>query len=110
MVIAPGNNVPLAGVGNYVGFFRLQTQQRLTVQCDPALVAALVASDGTITSQALYWDVTNYRITLTTSGGNFALPTSTRLLSVNTNSKVVAYNSGTGAVTWTAGDAAIILI
>ena len=110
MVIVPGPSAPIAAVGNYVAFFRNASNIRIAVQADPALVAALVASDGSISSQALYWDVTNYRITLTTSGGNWALPTSVRLLSVNTNSKVVSYDSGTGAVTWVAGDAAIILV
>src|SRR5579875_1642227 len=88
MVITPGANAPQAAAGNSVGFFRLGTQQRLAVKCDPALVSALVSADGAINSQALYWDVTNYQITLTTSGGNWALPTSIKLLSVNTNSKI----------------------
>lgn len=110
MVIVPGGSVPLAASGNYVAFFRSGSQQRLAVQADPALYSALASADGSIASQALYWDVTNYRITLTTSGGNWALPTSTRLLSLSQNSKIVSYNSGTGAATWTSGDAAIILI
>jgi len=110
MIIVPGPSVPVAAVGNYVSFYRSGSNIRIAVQADPALVAALVSADGSISSQSLYWDVTNYRLTLTTSGGNWALPTTVRLLSVNTNSKIVSYNSGTGAVTWTAGDAAIILI
>lgn len=110
MVVTPGNSVPLAAVGNGVGFFRYGTQQRLAVQVDPALVATLTSADALINATALYWDVTNYRVTATTTGGNFALPTNTKLLSVNTNSKIVSYNSGTGAVTWSTGDAAIILI
>jgi hypothetical protein len=110
MVVTSGNNVPVAAVGNYVAFFRTGTNARLGVQCDPALVAAIQSAGDAINSQALFWDVTNFRITLTTTGGNFALPTSTRLLSVNTNSKIVSFNSGTGAVTWTTGDAAIIIL
>lgn len=108
MVITPGNTVPLASIKNGVQFFRLGTNQRIAVQADPALAAGV--SGDSISAAALYWDVTNYRVTLTTSGGNFALPTSTRLLSINSNSKIVSYNSGTGAVTWTSGSAAIILI
>ena len=108
MVINTGNTVPLAASGNYVSFFRLGTNVRLAVACDPAIVTALNSSDGSITSQALYWDVTNYRITLATTGSNFALPTSIRLLSVNTNSKIVSWSSPNA--TWAAGDAAIILI
>lgn len=110
MVITPGNSVPLASVNNYVAFYRLQTQQRVAVQADPALAAAISGDSVAAAGAALYWDVTNYRVTTTSSGGNFALPASTRLLSINSNSKVVSYNSGTGAVTWTAGSAAIILI
>jgi hypothetical protein len=110
MVVTPGNSVPLAGIGNSVGFFRNGTNQRLAVQIDPALVTTLTSADALINATALYWDVTNYRVTATTTGGNFALPTTTKLLSINTNSQVVSYNSGTGAVTWTTGDAAIILI
>lgn len=110
MVITPGNTVPLASVTNFVAFYRLNTQARIVVACDPALVTALTSSDGAINSQSLYWDVTNYRITLTTTGGNFALPTTIKLLDVNTNSKIVSYNSGTGVASWVAGDAAVILI
>lgn len=106
MVVTPGNNVPLASVLNYVAFYRNFTNQRIAVQADPALDPANTSIAGT----ALYWDVTNYRITATSSGGNFALPSNVRLLSINTNSKIVSYNSGTGAVTWSAGNAAIILI
>jgi hypothetical protein len=108
MVIVPGNSVPVAAVSNYVAYFRNGSQQRLAVQCDPALYTAVVTTPASIIAQALYWDVTNYRITLTTTGGNFALPTTVKLLSINTNSKIVAYNSGTGAVSWTTGDAAMI--
>lgn len=109
MVIGPGVTAPVAGTGSYVGFYRLTSNIRVAVKCDPALISALSAG-AAINSQSLYWDVTNYQITLTTTGGNFALPTSIRLLSTNSNSKVVAYNSGTGAVTWAAGSAAIILV
>lgn len=108
MVVTPGNTVPLASVNNGVQFFRLGTNQRIAVQADPALAAAVTGNS--VSESALYWDVTNYRVTLTPTGGNFALPTSTRLLSINSNSKIVSYNSGTGAVSWTAGSAAIILI
>lgn len=108
MVIGPGLTVPVSGTGGYVGLFRLGTEARIAVQADPALVSA--ASGTAINSQALYWDVTNYRITLVTTGGNWALPTSIRLLSTNSNSKIISYNSGTGAVTWTTGSAAIIQI
>jgi hypothetical protein len=108
MVIVPGNSVPLAGVGNYVSFYMGGSGQvRIAVKCDAALIAALTSGE-LINAPALYWDVTNYQITLTTTGGNFALPTAYRLDSTNTNSQVVNYNAGT--VTWIAGDAALLLI
>ena len=95
MVLVPGGAYPpVAAVGNYVAFFRYGSNARIVVRCDPAIVTALIASDSYITSQALYWDVTNYQITLTTTGGNWALPTSTKLVSTNsTNSKVINYAS-----------------
>jgi hypothetical protein len=108
MVITPGNSVPLAAIGNSVGYFRLTTNVRLAVAIDPALVTTISGSPALINAEALYWDVTNYRITTTTTGGNFALPTSTRLLGINTNSKIVTYASSVAS--WSAGSAAIILI
>lgn len=109
MVIVPGSGVPTAAIYNYVSFYRIGTNAvRVVVNCDPALISALSAGE-LINAPALYWDVTNYRITLTTSG-NFALPSTVRLLSTDTNSLITSYNSGTGAVTWATGDAAVILI
>ena len=108
MLVTPSANVPVAGVTNGVGFFRNGTNQRLAVACDPALITTITGAGDNIASQALYWDVTNYRITLTTTGGNWALPTSVRLLSVNSNSKIVSWTSPNA--TWAAGSAAIILI
>lgn len=107
-VISPGSNAPTYGPTNGVGFFRLDTNARMAVACDPALVSAIAGEGDAINSQALYWDVTNYRITLTTSGGNWALPTSIRLLSVNTNSKIVTWSSPNAS--WALGAAAILLI
>ena len=107
MVITAGNTVPLAANLNYMSFYRLGTNARIAVQCDPAIITALNSSNGDISSQALYWDTTNFRITLVTAS-NFALPTSVRLVSVNVNSKIVAWSSPNA--TWTTGDAAVILI
>lgn len=108
-VIVPGATAPLYGAGTSTGFFRLGSNARLVVACDPALISTLTGSDGAINSQALYWDTTNYRITLTTSS-NWALPTSVRLVSVNTNSKIITYSSGTGLASWSNGDAAVLLL
>lgn len=109
MVIGPGNSAPVSGTGGFVAFFRNGSNIRIAVQCDPALITSITGAGDAINSQALYWDTTNYRITLTTSS-NWALPTSVKLLSTNSNSKIISYNSGTGVVSWTTGSAAIILI
>jgi hypothetical protein len=108
MVITAGNNVPQAGVGNYVSWYRTGTNARIPVKCDPALIAALSAGE-LINAASLYWSVTLYWLTLVTTGSNFALPTTTKLLSTNTNSKVVLYTSAS-SVTWTTGDVAILSI
>src|SRR6202042_2540366 len=108
MVITAGNNVPQAGTGNYVSYYRNTTNARIPVKCDPALVAALTAGE-LINGASLYWSVTLYWVTLVSSGSNFALPTSTVLRSVNTNSKTVTYTSAS-SVTWATGDAAILQI
>jgi hypothetical protein len=108
MVVTAGNVVPQAAVGNYVSFYRNATNARICVNCDPALIAALSAGEF-IYTPALYWDTTNYRITLTTGGSFFALPSTVRLLSTQTNSKTVLYTSAS-SITWTTGDAAVILI
>lgn len=106
MVIAPGNSVPVAAVGNYVSFYRLGSNARIVVAADPAYVAALTA--GELTSAAApYWDATNMRIT-SSGSGTFQLPTSLRLLTVQTNSLVVTYSASTAS--WSTGDAAVLLI
>ena len=106
MVLIPGGAYPpVAAVGNYISFFRYGSLARIIVACDPALIP----TGASITSQSLYWDVTNYRITTTSSGGNWALPTTTKLLTTNaTNSKIITY--ATSQASWTTGTAAMIQI
>jgi hypothetical protein len=108
MLIVPGPSAPAVGVGGYVGFFRTGSNARIAVACDPALVSTIADAGDNVGSLSLFWDVTNFRITLTTGSGNFALPASTRLLSVNSNSKIITVVDS--APQWAAGDAAIILI
>lgn len=116
MVLVQGNAVPIAlssavGAGNFVAFFRNYSGLRIAVQIDPALyttLAAVAAPGDNILQPALYWDVTNYRVTLTTSGGNFALPSNARLLSANQNSKIVSWASS--AATWGQGTVGLLLI
>jgi hypothetical protein len=110
MILPPGGAYPpVAGVGSSVSCISYGSMARIKVACDPAIATALKASDSYVTSQALYWDVTNYRITLVTSGGNWALPITTKLKSTNdTNSKIITYASSQAS--WTTGTAAIIQI
>lgn len=108
MVITPTNKVPVSAIRNYTAFYRAGTNARIVLACDPALVASIASGSPDINSQSLYWDVTNYRLTLVTTGGNFALPTSIKLLSTNTNSQVVTYSASTAS--WSAGSAAVVLI
>ena len=110
MVLIPGGAYPpVASINNFVGFFRNYSNARICVACDPSLIATLSSPYPSVSSQALYWDITNYRITLNTGGGNFALPTTIRLVSTNsTNSKIVTYAASQAS--WTTGSAAIIQI
>ena len=110
MVLTPGASAPpLAAVGNYISFARYNSLFRIAVACDPALISTISSGSNSIVSQALYWDVTNYRITLVTTGGNWALPTTTKLISTNlTNSKIITYSASTAL--WAQGSAAIIQI
>lgn len=109
MVVTAGNTAPLASINDSVGFFRLGSNQRLMVKCDPALVTALESADEAINAESLYWDVAKYWVTLTTTS-NWQLPTSVKLLSVNSNSKITSYDSGTGVLSWTTGAAAVLQI
>ncbi len=110
MILIPGGAYPpVAAVGNYLSFFRNFSNARIAVACDPALITTITGGTNSVLSQSLYWDVTNYRITLTTSGGNFALPTTVRLVSTNsTNSKIITYAASQAS--WVTGSAAIIQI
>jgi hypothetical protein len=117
MVVVSGNAVPIAlssssGAGNFVAFYRNGANARIAVQLDPALVTTLagVSAPGDyVTQPALYWDATAYRVTLTTAG-NFALPTSARLVTIDktANSKIVTWAASTA--TWGVGPAGLLLI
>lgn len=55
MISSPQSPVPLAGVGMGVEFFRMGTNTRIAVACDPALISL---QTGLITQQ-VSWDFTN---------------------------------------------------
>jgi hypothetical protein len=111
MIQGPGASVPVAGTGNSVNFYRFGTNQRIAVAIDQALLTAITGAGLPISGQSLYWSVTNFNLTNVTTGGNFLMPASTRILSTNTNSKTIATGTnGVGPITWTTGPAAMILI
>ena len=107
-VNTPQSPVPLSANGMLVNLFRTGSGARIVVQMDQAMVSGLAGSQTGPT--ALYWDVTNYRITLTTTGGNWALPTSLKLIDWNaTSSMIVSYDSSTGFATWNRSGATALL-
>ena len=109
VLVGGGAYPPVAAVGNFISFFRYGSNARIVVSCDPALISSISGAGDSISSQNLYWDITNYRITLTSTGGNWALPTTTKLISTNsTNSKIITYSASQAS--WVLGSAALIQI
>jgi hypothetical protein len=106
-IITTSSTAPSYVPGGSVNFVRFGSNARIVVAIDPAIVTAVNSTDITVLADTLYWDVTNYRIT-TTSTSNAALPTTTAILEINTNSKLIAYTSATGTVAWTTGTVAVI--
>ncbi|WP_232477619.1 hypothetical protein [Caballeronia calidae] len=105
MIITPGNNVPQAGPGMSIMYFRTGSNARIAVQCDNTLAGSLDAGN---VNQAVSWDFTNQKL-IAFSSGVGALACKVLLVTTNT-SKIVNYNSGTGALTWTTGYVALIQI
>jgi hypothetical protein len=110
MINTPQSPVPQALSGMLVNLYRNGSNARIPMAMDPAMVASLPAL--IIAPTALYWDPTNQRISLVTTGGNWALPTSYKLIGWNAgNSMIVSYNAGTGFATWVRnGNCAVIQI
>jgi hypothetical protein len=109
MINTPQSPVPQALSGMLVNLYRLGSNARIPVAMDPAMVASLPGL--IIAPTALYWDPVNYRVT-TTATGNWALPTSIKLIGYNAgNSMTVSYASGTGYATWVRnGNCAVLQI
>jgi hypothetical protein len=108
MLNTPQSPVPLASNGMLVNYYRNGSGARIPMQADPALISTL--SGVIIGPTALYWDVVNYRVTAT-AAGNWALPTTLRVLSWNAaNSMVVTYNGATGFATWTRNGPGVVLL
>jgi hypothetical protein len=63
MLIAPGNNVPLASAGMSVNFFRLGSNARLWVAIDSGLAAAV---EGNPINTVVSWDFSTNALEATT--------------------------------------------
>jgi hypothetical protein len=99
MISTPQSNVPVALPGMTAHCYRFGSNARIPMMMDPALAAALPGL--VISPSALYWDPTNQYVTLTTTGGTWALPTSLKVVGWNAGSSMtVSYNSGTGFANW----------
>jgi hypothetical protein len=103
MINSPGSQVPLAGAGMQVNFYRLGSGARIVVAIDPALVNLY----GQVITQQVSWDFTNQRLI---AFATTALPC--KILKVQpTNSMTVLFTSGSGVANWNRnGAAAVILI
>jgi hypothetical protein len=99
MINTPQSPVPQALSGMLVNLYRNGSNARIPMAMDPAMIASLPAL--IISPTALYWDPTNQRVSLVTTGGNWALPTSYKVIGWNAGgSMTVSYNAGTGFATW----------
>jgi hypothetical protein len=99
MISTPQSPVPAALPGMSAHVYRFGSNARIAVAADPALAAALPGLP--ISPTALFWDPTNQYVTLTTTGGTFALPVAVKVLGWNSGgSMTVSYNGTTGYATW----------
>jgi hypothetical protein len=105
---SPQSQVPLASNNMQVMLYRLGSNARIALNMDPALGATLAGAP--IAPTAFYWDPTNGYVTAVTTGGNWALPTTLKVVGYNVgNSMVVSYASGTGFANWNRSGSAILL-
>jgi hypothetical protein len=111
-IITPSSNVPQYAVGSSLNIVRPGSLARLCVAVEnTTILNDLADSEANV---SLYWDTTNLCIT-NSSGGNYALPSTVKLITVSAKGKTV-YASG-GNANWsvtggsgTAGCCAIIEI
>lgn len=102
MLITPGNPVPQADSGMSIAYLRNNSNIRIPVKVDPALVSTL---EGGSVIQQVSWDFTNNQlIAFATTALNVLIE------DINANSKIVEYNSSTNTLTWSYGPAALIQI
>ena len=93
-ITTPQSTAPLYSPGMSVNFYRFGSLARIPLPCD----ASVVALAGSSIVETVYWDVTNRRLT-TTSTSNFVVPCKILRISTSGN-KIVSYNSGTGNANW----------
>lgn len=100
------SEVPSAGIGMSVNFYRLGSGVLIPLQIDPTIVNGLL--NGSI-SQQVSWDFTNQRI-IAYSGGIGAL--AVKIININNgNSKVVSYDGTNNLVNYVnTGACALVLI
>ena len=96
----PQSPVPTVGNGMLVNYYRIGSNARIAVSLDPAALSSLPAAQAA--GVALYWDPTNYRVSLSNGGSLWQLPTTVKLVAydVNSNSMITSYASATGFTTW----------
>lgn len=105
MIIAPGQPVPLSGLGMSVAYARNGSNLRIPVPIDSSLISSL--EDQSIDTQ-VSWDFTKQMLVAYASSTNEPLPV--KILKIADNSKIVSFDSTTNAVSWTYGYAALIQI
>jgi len=93
-ITTPQSTAPLFSPGMSVNFYRFGSGARIPLPCDSSVVALA----GSSIVETVYWDVTNNRLT-TTSTSNFAVPCKILRIST-TGNKIVNYSSVTGNANW----------
>lgn len=82
----PTSQVPTAGSGQSIPFYRMGSGARIAVACDPSLISL----DGGLTTQQVSWDVFNQRLQ----------PYNAATATVSLTSITSSFNSATGTYTF----------
>jgi hypothetical protein len=98
MLTTPQNPVPVAGSLMSVNFYRLGTNARIPVACDPSLVSL----DGNVITQQVSWDFNNQvLVPYSSSGAGIAI---TSMAWATTNGGQIAIVTGAAAPVGAVGD------
>ena len=94
-ITTPQSTAPLFSPGMSVNFYRFGSGARIPLPCD----ASVVALAGSSIVETVYWDATNFRLTTSSGGDNFAV--SVKILRISTSgNKIVKYDGMTGNANW----------